>query len=259
MSTATVVLILFVIAAISILVIFVSQAREKARIERIRKITATEDAYRHVHRLIDELPPQYLNKQLRQLILERAIELAEKMRELGSTRNVDSMIQRDQELIQTGLGNDGQQPVKISTPAAAKEIKALLQSLFKLVEAAQKKGKIDTATAKRYLKHIVFLARKTQAEVQAAMAQEQIRNGKARKGALLYQRAIDELSKVRDYEPAQKLILGYREQIRRIDQAIQDEQGKPVAVDKQQEKIENAWDEFIQEEEGWKKKADYDD
>jgi hypothetical protein len=60
MDTTIIMLLLAAVVTVSIAVIVASQMRERARIERARKITATEDAYKRTNRLFSELPGQYL-------------------------------------------------------------------------------------------------------------------------------------------------------------------------------------------------------
>jgi len=260
MTTATVIMILFAVAAVSILVIFTAQAREKARIERQRRLTAAEDGYRHIHSILDGLPPQYLNRELRQLLLREAIRRAGVMGELGSTKNIDGLIRADEERLEqlTGETSETAQPVKIESAETAREIKSLLKSLFDLIEKSAKQGQIQSGAAKQYLKHVLFLARKTQADFLSAMARDQHRNGKPRKAIHYLNMAQTELAKVRDHPQAQQMLLRLRDHIKALEEASPDSTEKAVA-NKQQKQLENQWEAFIEEEEGWKKRADFDD
>ena len=65
MDTTTIVLLLVAIVTVSIVIIVLSQMRERARIERARKITAQEDAYNRANRLLTEIPGQYLTADLK--------------------------------------------------------------------------------------------------------------------------------------------------------------------------------------------------
>ncbi|KKM20965.1 hypothetical protein LCGC14_1640160, partial [marine sediment metagenome] len=71
MNTITIVVALAVIVFISIAAIVISQMREKAKIERGRKITALEDSYKRCSRLLSELPGQYLTPDLKLLLIKR--------------------------------------------------------------------------------------------------------------------------------------------------------------------------------------------
>ena len=71
MDTTTIVLLLAAIVTVSIVIIVLSQMRERARIERARKITAQEDAYNRANRLLTEIPGQYLTADLKLLLIKR--------------------------------------------------------------------------------------------------------------------------------------------------------------------------------------------
>ncbi len=66
-----IVLLLAAIVIVSIVIIVASQMRERARIERMRKITALEDSYNRAHRLLSEIPGQYLTADLKLLLIKR--------------------------------------------------------------------------------------------------------------------------------------------------------------------------------------------
>ena len=97
MSTATIVIVFFVLVLGSIALIFVSQAREKARLEHARRQTALEDAHSRMRRLLEDIPPQYLAPELQLLLIDRALEIDAELKALGSKLDVAAMENADRE------------------------------------------------------------------------------------------------------------------------------------------------------------------
>lgn len=84
MDTTTIVIILAAVVAVSIFLIVLSQMREKARIERARKITNQQDAYNRANRLLSEIPGQYLTSDLKLLLIKRMEEACAQLTGLKS-------------------------------------------------------------------------------------------------------------------------------------------------------------------------------
>ena len=71
METSTLVLLLAAVVAIAITVVTISHLREKARIQRIRRIKMLEDNYKLANRLLTELPGQYLTSDLKLVLIKQ--------------------------------------------------------------------------------------------------------------------------------------------------------------------------------------------
>ncbi|MFT6904122.1 MAG: hypothetical protein ACJAS1_000767, partial [Oleiphilaceae bacterium] len=72
MSTTTITIIIFTVIFLSIGAMYLSQARERARIEKIRRTNICNERYQRMQLLLHDLPPQYLNNELRIMIAERS-------------------------------------------------------------------------------------------------------------------------------------------------------------------------------------------
>ena len=157
MDTTTIVLLLAAIVTVSLVIIVFSQMREKARIERVRKMTAQEDAYNKAYRLLTDIPGQYLTPDLKLLLLKRMEDACQELTALKSDQPVkqwlENIAQTKKQILEK---NDQRPPVKVDSPEKSTYIKELLQALFKLIEAMYKAGRIDSATAKKNLKHVLF-------------------------------------------------------------------------------------------------------
>lgn len=257
MSTATVIIILFIIALGAIGLIFFSQARERARIERARRLAAAEDNFQHVYRLLDELPPQYLNQELCRIIVSRLEELALQLKSLHSKLDSDGKLADARgQLLQ--IGETPPSPVRITAPETARDIKGLLESLFRLIERQQKTRRIPADQARKLLRYVLFLAHRSQADLFINIGREETQRGNLRKAIHHYHLAATELGKMRDHPQAQKAIKACRAKIQDLEKQANASEQPTKAADLEKERLDGEWEEFIHDEEAWKKKADYD-
>ncbi|MCK2147891.1 MULTISPECIES: hypothetical protein [Marinobacter] len=257
MDTTTIVIVLAAVVAVSIVLIVLSQMREKARIERARRITSQQDAYNRANRLLSEIPGQYLTADLKLLLIKRMEEACTQLAALKSDLPVKKWQEAAQQLkSQILTKQDTRSPVKIDTPEKATYVKELLQNLFKMIEDMHKNGKLDTATAKKNLKFVLFLVHKTHADLHMFQARDFVRQNEIRKAIHAYHLASTEMGKSRDNPLAMKAVKSFRIRIKELE-ALSVE-GKDTAHTESQAKLDREWDTFLHDEE-WKKKADYDD
>ncbi|EMP55685.1 hypothetical protein MSNKSG1_07438 [Marinobacter santoriniensis NKSG1] len=256
MNTITVVLLLAGIVTVSIAIIVLSQMREKARIERARKITAQEDAYNRANRLLTEIPGQYLTPDLKLLILKRMEEACNELASLKSNLPVqqwrNGVLQTKKAVMEN---KDSRPPVKIDSPDKSNYVKELLQNLFKMIEGMHKSGNINTSTAKKNLKYVLFLVHKTHADLHVFQARDFVRQNQIRKAIHAYHLASTEMGKSKDNPLAMKAVKSFRTRIKELEAMSAD------GVDSSAEshsKLDREWDNFLHDTE-WKKKADYDD
>ena len=181
MDTTMIVLLLAAVVTVSIIIIVASQMRERARIERIRKTTALEDSYKRAGRLLSEIPGQYFTADLKLLLIKRMEESCKDLQALKSDQPVEERLSAVQQLKKSVMdGEDKRTPIKIDSPEKSTYVQELLQNLFKMIEGMHKAGKIDSATAKKNLKFVLFLVHKTHADLhvfQARVSSGQDRNG----------------------------------------------------------------------------------
>lgn len=257
MDTTTIVLLLAGIVAVSIVAIVISQLRERARIERVRKMTALEDSFRRAHTLLNGLPGQYLTNDLKLLLLQRMESACQDLVPLKSDKPVADWLNETLQLQQKVKANeDKRSPVKIDSPEKSNQVKELLQNLFKLIEGMHKSRQIDSAAAKKNLKYVLFLVHKTHADLHIFQAREHIRQNAIRKAIHEYHLASTEMGKSKDNPLAAKVIKSLRTRIKELE-AMANE-GKSKQSNEEQSRLDKEWDTFL-EDDSWKKKADYDD
>lgn len=255
MDTTTVVLLLTGIIIVSVIIVVLSQMRERARIERARRITAQEDAYNRAHRLLTEIPGQYLTPDLKLLILKHMEQACEQLQDLGSDLPVAQWLESVTQTKKAVLENrDTRTSVHIDSPEKASYVRELLQNLFRLIEGMYKAGRINAATAGKNLKHVLFLVHKTQADLHVFQARDYLRQNQIRKAIHAYHLASTEMGKSRDNPLAVRAVKAFRTRIRELeDMQTQGRDSREV-----HSKLDREWDNFLQDD-NWKKKADYDD
>lgn len=256
MNTITIILALAAIVVVSIVIIVVSQMREKARIERARKITALGDSYKRCDRLLSEIPRQYLTPDLKLLLLKRMEDICNELAGLKPELPIEQW--REATLQKKTLvreNRDDVRPVKIDSAEKSNYVKELLQNLFKMLEGMHKSGRIDGATAKKNLKYVLFLVHKTHADLHVFQAREHIRQNQIRKAIHAYHLASTEMGKSRDNPLAMKAVKSFRIRIKELEAMNLD--GSEHNPSESESQLDKQWDNFLHDEE-WKKKADYD-
>ncbi|WP_250658295.1 hypothetical protein [Alkalimarinus coralli] len=258
-TAITIIIILIILGSISLL--FISQAREKARIEKIRKTNALQDRYRRVQRLINEIPPQYLNKELRVMILERGIETLSELVALKPDPTIQSNIKNDQQALKTVQeSTETPKPVPIKDEATSKEVSKLLELLYRFIERQRATKKLDKSTSNKYLAYINYLISKVRADLAITKAKEAQKNGKLRVAIHNYHNAISEMMRIKDNPLAIKALTGYKAKIKQLEEAAEKE-GKEGTVNPEAEKesLNKEWDDYLDKDDDWQKKNAYDD
>lgn len=255
MDTTTIVLVLAAIVTVSIVIIVLSQMRERARIERARKVAANEDAYNRANRLLSEIPGQYLTGDLKLLLIRRMEDACNELSGLKANLPVRQWRESTRELkAQVLEKRDTTQPVKIDSPEKSNYVKELLQNLFKMIEAMHKQGRLDSASAKKNLKYVLFLVHKTHADLHVFQARDYVRQNQLRKAIHAYHLASTEMGKSKDNPLAMKAVKSFRTRIKELE--AMGPEGYQSGVS--ESKLDREWDTFLHDDE-WKKKADYDD
>ncbi|KAA1174956.1 hypothetical protein FWJ25_06160 [Marinobacter salinexigens] len=257
MDTTTIVLVLVGIVTLSIAIIVATQMRERARIERMRKITSQEDIFNRANRLYSEIPGQYLTTDLKLLLIKRMESACNELSGLKSDLPVSNWQESTKELKTAVLEKrDTRAPVKIDSPEKSAYVKELLQNLFKMIEGMHKAREVNTAAAKKNLKYVLFLIHKTHADLHVFQARDYVRQNQFRKAIHAYHLASTEMGKSRDNPLAMKAVKSFRTRIKELE-AMGAAEGKENASAESQAKLDREWDTFLHDDE-WKKKADYD-
>jgi hypothetical protein len=244
----------------SIAAIYFVQSREKARINKIRQINSLQDGYRRMQKLLNELPPQYLSRDLRILVLQRSIETLKLLVSQDSNPAINKNLETDQDLLkQLQDQNYKLKPVAVRDENHAKEIRLLLEILFRFVESQQKRGRLSGAAAKKHLLDIKYLIEKSKADNSVTLARRLEGQGKFRLAIHNYHNAISVLKAHISHSPqAAEEVAALKAKIKALEKAAEDEKQSASASEKSSE-TSDEWDSFLKPDDTWKKKNTYDD
>ncbi len=260
MPVTTITILVFSAICLAIGAIYFAQVRERARVERVRKISSLSDRYRRLQGLLHDLPPQYLGNELRLMVAERCVETLQELIPLKKDPQLASKLAQDQEALAQLRSNPAKlSPQKVNSEEEAKNVRKLLQVLFKFVQAQNKRRALSAADAKKYLDQINFFACQSKADMLVARAEAANKAGKPRVAIHNYHSAIAAYKPVAGNPAAATAVQGFKQRIVTLDQ-IADEHNKRVK-EQAQEKLEGSteWDKFLKDDETWKKKNQYDD
>lgn len=257
METSTLVLLLAAVVAIAITVVTISQVREKARVQRIRRIAMLEESFKLANRLLTELPGQYLTSDLKLALIKQMEHSCNGLATLNTALPIDKRRDALSQLKQQIRdGADTTVPVRIDSPQKATAVKDLLQSLFAMLEAMHKVGRLDAASARKNLKYVLFLVHKTHTDLHVFQARDYLGQNEIRKAIHAYHLASTEMGKSADNPVAMKAVKSFRTRIKELEALAGTETSSAkIASDHPHDK---EWD-TLMEDDSWKKKANYDD
>ena len=254
MSTTTITIVIFLIIILSIAAIYISQARERARAEKVRRTNICNNRYQRMQQLLHELPPQYLNNELRIMIAERSVETLKELLKINNNPRHSEYLNSDLDYLKQLKENNPKFPaVKVTTEVKAKEVRDNLAMLQRFIESQVKSKKLPAANAKNYLDHITLSICQSKADLFSARAQAA--KSKPRVAIHNYHCAIDAFKPLVNHPQAAKIIQEYKLKIKQLeaeaDQQIPKSTSKPDSENPE-------WDSFLEEKESWQKKNNYD-
>jgi len=257
MSGTTITFAIFGAICVFIGVIYIGQMRERARIDKIRKTNALTERHNRMQLLLHELPPQYLNNELRILVTERSIET---INELSSIKNDDRLKQQiSQEQVflkQLREKKPKFKPVIVQNEAKAKDVRVLLESLSRFVQNLNKRKRLDANSTKKYLNHIDFSICQSKADLFTARAETANKAGKPRVAIHNYHNAIESFKTLTNNPQATKTVAQFKVKIKELEQSAEQQksvQGTPESTGENKE-----WDSFLKSDDDWQKKNDYE-
>ena len=260
MSGIAITVAIVVVICVCVVAIYFVQAREKARLQRIQKINTFNDRYTKLQRLLHELPPQYISNDLRLLIVQKSIETLNRLLELKPSKRYSADLQADEEYMTQLQSNKLQlKPMKVANAEQAQEVRALLEVLYKFVQTQAKMKQIDPGRAKKYLQSITFGAAKSKADILNSKAAHAIKSGKPRVAIHAYHTAIEAFKNVKDDPKAAELIAAYRAEIKKLEQDADKHNQEVKAKAQAKGETGDEWNEFLGDDNEWKKKNAYDD
>ncbi|MFT6122131.1 MAG: hypothetical protein ACJASG_000653 [Oleiphilaceae bacterium] len=259
MSGTTITFAIFGALCVFIGLIYLSQMRERARIEKIRKTNALTERHNRMQLLLQELPPQYLNNELRIMITERSIETINELSVLKNDDRLRKRVSQEQaSLNQLREKKPKFKPVIVQNEAKAKDVRVLLESLSRFVQNQNKRKRLDANSTKKYLSHIDFSVCQSKAELFTARAEAANNAGKLRVAIHNYHNAIDSFKTLSNNPKATKTVAHCKTQIKSLEKAAEQKTGAQ-GTKPEQEGENKEWDSFLKsDDDGWQKKNDYE-
>jgi hypothetical protein len=254
MSTTTITIIIFSVIILCVAAIYISQAKERARIEKIRRTNICNERYQRMQQLLHDLPPQYLNNELRSMIAERSIETLNELLRMDKNPRHEAYLKADLEYLKQLRENNPKFPAtKITSEAKAKEVRLNLEALHRFIQTQHKNKRLPAASAKKYLDHITLSICQSKADLFCARAQAA--KNKPRVAIHNYHSAIDAFKTLVNHPRVAKIIQEYKLKIKQLE-AEANEQIPKSATKADNENTE--WDSFLKEKDTWQKKNNYD-
>ncbi|PIE43742.1 MAG: hypothetical protein CSA50_03835 [Gammaproteobacteria bacterium] len=246
----------------SIVIIFVAQAREKAQLAAARRANVLADRYRRLQRILDDIPNQYLAKEIRLLLLERSVETLEQIKKLkGDAFRFQRQLDADQQSIENLKNGDVKETAEpIADEEKVNEVRTLLQTVISFLESQRQKGNISSQLASAQSDKLRYYIVKSKADLYENRANAAIKLGRLRVAIHNFQSAITELEAIASIATAQDAIAAFRIKINEIEKRIAEEEDTAkVKSETEKRAADKEWDNYIGGEEEWKKKNTYDD
>lgn len=260
MSAVTLTIAIGSLICVGIALIVFVQAREKARLEKLQRISNLTDRYQNVQLILSDMPPQYIDNALRVMLLERSIQCIQELDTLKPSPKHAGYISEDEASIaEIRKNNPKLSPVRIDSTEQARDIRVLLQNLYKLLHLWRKRGQISPEQAQKYMGHVAFLARQSKADLFANKAAQAARAGKPRVAIHNYHSAIELLSEVATHPAAEASITAYRSKMSELKKIADQNTEKLKAKAQEAIKNDDQWNDYLTPEDDWKKKNSYDD
>ena len=232
---------------------YVSHTIEKQKAQKALMIANQSERALRLQRIIDIVPPAYLPKELKLVMLGQIKSRYEKLIELapGNARFKKQLDSTAAQISDTQASSDKPPAPKFRTPQEANEIKTALQALGKTVESFVQSGSLPATTGQQ---HMASIQRSfIEANVNYLISQGDAARGenKAKLAVHHYQKALTELGK-RNQDKR------YSERIAQLEAMInQLNQQAGIAPEETAEtgnELDKGLNNLIEEDNSWKKK-----
>lgn len=232
----------------------ISQALERARLERARALAELQARWNHCHSINNSLPGQFMSAELKALLLKVEAYLLERLIKLDSRNNrhaaqlteVQQQLAREEPKVSNAA-------LTISNDTAAQAVRRQLADLLQVLEAAQTDGLLDNQAFARWSRQIRSYQTQATLNMYRTLADQAMREDKPRVAKLQYERAVAYLTKHPSSAHADEMAV-FRQLLIQAEQvAVKMEQGAPGTV------LSEGVQALEEDDQAWRKKALYDD
>lgn len=224
--------------------------KENERAKKALLIANLSERAHRLQRLLDTLPPAYVEKDVKLLLLGQIRSRMEKLVEIapGNEKFRKSHDGLTAQISETQSSTAKPPPPQLKTPEEAKETKKLLQDLTKVIESLAANKSVPVPTAKKYLLNIHKQYVEASINYSIQVADQSRRDNKTKLAIHQYQKAITELSKNNQHN-------AYTDKIAQIKEILNSLTG---TTDEEEEDTSDALSagmkELADDDESWKKK-----
>lgn len=235
---------------------FISQAMERARLDRARALAELRARLTQCTAINDSLPGQFMSPELKTTLLRVEADLLSRLIKLdaNNTKLTEQLAAVQQQLAKSDPPIKNQ-PVTFTNEAAAQSAQLQLNDLQRILHLAQHDGLLDKATVKRWHQEFDQHLYQTTLTMYQTVANEAMQAGKPRVAKLQYERAISYISNRPHTESAGQLAV-FRQLLENAEHAaLRMEQSSSNGPSELVAGVQ----ELEEEDKAWKKKSVYDD
>lgn len=250
-----------IIAVLIVLVCyaFIFQTIENKRKQKQRVLSALKTRSTNFKYMLSGFPPDFLTKDLTILVNRCLIDLYEQMSKLdpGEPAYMEELQRYTTQLAEAQRSQINTKRTQLDNPQQIKDIRDHLQELHKFIEKLLKRHTITGPQAKTYSRQIQKLILQISVDAYLMYAKQAQQGNKMRLAAHYYTLAKKLLIRENGKQTYSKQIAQLESVVTHLEsQIVEEAKVKPITQAAPVPSRE--WDEFEDEEAGWKKKTVYD-
>lgn len=191
-------LIVLGIIVILIGIAYINQQMEKNRIERSRISQNLHDQINMIESLLRDLPPHYLHKGLKRLLIESMMYKANHLHSIGekSQKNFAKQMLGEAQTLLTQANSEGEpKEFPVKTSEQVRRVRNLLEVLNQHLLSLARAGRVSKDKAKTYHTLVKYLYTQAAFEFYRAKAEEMESTNKIRSAIHQYYQEVTELEK----------------------------------------------------------------
>ena len=223
--------------------------KEKERAKKALLTASLSERAHRLQRLLDMLPPAYVEKDVKLLLLNQIRSRLEKLVDIAPgnekfRKNYDGV---SAQISETQSSTAKPPSPQFKTPEEAKETQKLLQDLTKVIESLAANKSVPVPTAKKYLLNIHKKYVEANINYSIQVADQSRRDNKTKLAIHQYQKAIAELSKNNQHN-------AYTDKIAQIKDILNSITGESDETEDTSDALSSGMKELANDDESWKKK-----
>lgn len=257
MSTTTIIVAISICLFLLVAVTFILQQIEKNNREKKQAVAAMRTRARSFQQLLSGFPDGFLGRELRLLVCQCLNDTFEQLIRL-EPRNPEHRQEQEQlaalrqQLQALPDQPAGSQP--LLDPAQIQQVQKLLNSLLNVVNHLAQAKRLLPAEAAEYSRQIQQLTIRSVLDGHLGAARQAQQAGKPRLAAHYYRLAVEKMTKSNAGGSYTNQIASCQQRIAELEAAA-DSEPEPAA---EAGPADEAWKEFDQDRDAWKKKSVYD-